>query len=86
MTSLVTDWMTEGRCRGMDPGVFFPADGAGVPFAVAICRDCRVRSTCLEYALGNGIRYGVWGGTSERERARIARRRRARAAAAGTWG
>ena len=85
MTSLVADWMAEGRCRGTDPDVFFPGDGSGVPFATGICRACRVRSTCLEYALSNGIRHGVWGGASERERARIARRR-ARAATAGTWG
>jgi WhiB family redox-sensing transcriptional regulator len=30
----------------------------------------------LEYALGNHIDHGVWGGTSERERRRIARARR----------
>jgi len=35
-----------------------------------------VKSPCLEYALRNGIDHGVWGGTSERERRRIARRRR----------
>ena len=31
---------------------------------------------CLEYALANRIDHGVWGGTSERERRRILRRRR----------
>jgi WhiB family redox-sensing transcriptional regulator len=29
---------------------------------------------CLETALRNGERYGVWGGLTERERARLARR------------
>ena len=32
---------------------------------------------CLEYALVNRIDHGVWGGTSERERRRILKRRRA---------
>jgi WhiB family redox-sensing transcriptional regulator len=35
-----------------------------------------VKSPCLEYALYNRIEHGVWGGASERERRRIARRRR----------
>ena len=44
--------------------------------AAGICRDCPVKTACLEYALANHIDHGVWGGTSERERRRIARRRR----------
>jgi WhiB family redox-sensing transcriptional regulator len=35
-----------------------------------------VKTACLEYALYNRIEHGVWGGASERERRRIARRRR----------
>ncbi|MDS1271551.1 WhiB family transcriptional regulator [Lipingzhangella sp. LS1_29] len=30
--------------------------------AVALCADCPVRQACLEYAVRNGERYGVWGG------------------------
>jgi WhiB family redox-sensing transcriptional regulator len=37
-----------------------------------------VRLECLEYALANGEKFGIWGGMSERERRRI---RRARALA-----
>jgi WhiB family redox-sensing transcriptional regulator len=37
-----------------------------------------VRDECLEYALVNGEKFGIWGGMSERERRRI---RRARALA-----
>ena len=71
-----TDWMAEGNCRAHPPSVFFPSDGVGVEVARRICADCPVRRDCLEYALRNGIDHGVWGGTSERERRRIARRRR----------
>ena len=42
-----------------------------------------VREDCLEYALQNGVKFGIWGGMSERERRRIRRQRAlARAAAA----
>jgi WhiB family transcriptional regulator, redox-sensing transcriptional regulator len=37
-----------------------------------------VRDDCLEYALANSEKFGIWGGMSERERRRI---RRARAQA-----
>lgn len=75
------EWTAEGRCRGMDPQVFFPSDGLGVQAATAICRDCPVREPCLEYALVNRIQHGVFGGESERSRERILRQRRKRATA-----
>ena len=70
-------WMTRAICRGMSPAVFFPTDGAGFEAARRICLECPVRVECLEYALVNHIDQGAWGGTSERERRRILRRRRA---------
>ncbi|MCL4449450.1 MAG: WhiB family transcriptional regulator [Actinobacteria bacterium] len=71
-----TRWMVEAKCRDISPDVFFPSDGVGVEVARRICVDCPVKQPCLEYALANHIDHGVWGGTSERERRRIARRRR----------
>ncbi len=71
-----TEWMSDGKCRILDPSIFFPSDGVGVDVARRICSDCVVKGPCLEYALLNRIDHGVWGGTSERERRRIARRRR----------
>ena len=71
-----TEWMDRGRCREMDPAAFFPSDGIGVQVAQRICVDCPVKGPCLEYALANHVDHGVWGGTSERERRRILRRRR----------
>lgn len=45
--------------------------------AKAVCAGCAVREQCLEFALTNGEKFGIWGGLSERERRRI-RRERAR--------
>jgi WhiB family redox-sensing transcriptional regulator len=71
-----TEWMAQGNCRDKPPSMFFPSDGVGVEIARRICADCPVKTPCLEYALRHGVDHGVWGGTSERERRRIARQRR----------
>ena len=71
-----TTWMQEAKCRELPPEKFFPSDGVGVEKAQRICAECTVTSQCLEYALFHHIDHGVWGGKSERERRRIARRRR----------
>jgi WhiB family redox-sensing transcriptional regulator len=64
-------WMALGKCRDMDPALFFPSDGVGVQDAQRICVICPMKIPCLEYALDNRIDNGVWGGMSERERRRI---------------
>jgi WhiB family redox-sensing transcriptional regulator len=75
-----TNWMALGKCQDIPPDTFFPSDGVGVEVARRICADCPVKAPCLEYAIVNHIDHGVWGGASERERRRIARRRRLAAA------
>lgn len=71
-----TEWMARGRCKDLPAETFFPSDGVGVDAARRICADCPVKVACLEYAMENHIDHGVWGGTSERERRRLARQRR----------
>jgi WhiB family redox-sensing transcriptional regulator len=71
-----TDWMARGKCRDLDPTIFFPSDGIGVQVASRICAECPMKAPCLEYALANRVDHGVWGGTSERERRRILRAHR----------
>ncbi|MFP5322758.1 MAG: WhiB family transcriptional regulator [Acidimicrobiia bacterium] len=72
--------MAFGACRGADPDLFFPDRGESLEPAKAVCAECVVRDECLEFALAAGERFGVWGGTSERERRRIRRQRRIAAA------
>ena len=74
--------MAKGKCRDLPASTFFPSDGVGVDAARQVCATCPVREPCLEYALAQHIDHGVWGGTSERERRRIARTRRLAAAGA----
>ncbi|HUY87080.1 MAG TPA: WhiB family transcriptional regulator [Acidimicrobiales bacterium] len=73
------DWQSKANCLGVDPDLFFPERGASTKEAKGVCKGCVVREDCLEYALANGEKFGIWGGMSERERRRI---RRARALAA----
>ena len=76
-------WQDLANCLGVDPDLFFPERGASTREAKEVCRGCVVRDDCLEYALANGEKFGIWGGMSERERRRI-RRQRALARAAAT--
>ncbi|MCB1258049.1 MAG: WhiB family transcriptional regulator [Microthrixaceae bacterium] len=65
------------NCMGVDPDLFFPERGASTAEAKAVCEGCVVKDLCLESALANGEKFGIWGGTSERER-RALRRERSR--------
>lgn len=77
LDSAELQWMQKGQCRNYPASAFFPSDGVGVIAARKICDTCPVQNRCLDYALANRIDHGVWGGTSERERRRILKRRRA---------
>ena len=69
-------WRTHAACRGLEPEVFYPVTEEQTEEAKAICRACPVREPCLDYALSNRERDGVWGGATERERRRMIRQRR----------
>jgi WhiB family redox-sensing transcriptional regulator len=70
------DWMESGACRDWPSEMFYPSDGAGVVRARRVCKRCAVREECLDYALKHHIAHGIWGGTSERQRLRIASEQR----------
>ena len=79
-------WLDRAACQGMDAPLFFGPDQEARPEreireakAKAVCKLCPVLMPCLDYALRNSIRYGIWGGLNGEERARE-RRRRARQA------
>ena len=66
--TLDTSWMDVAECKGMDPELFHPNRGEDTAAAKAVCVKCLARVECLEYALTNNEKVGIWGGTSERER------------------
>jgi WhiB family transcriptional regulator, redox-sensing transcriptional regulator len=67
-------WQERALCAQTDPEAFFPEKGGSTREAKRICLGCEVRAECLEYALANDERFGIWGGLSERERRRLRRR------------
>jgi len=73
------DWAEEAACANLLDAdkIFFPPKVKGKKTdyrrAKAVCRTCPVRAHCLMYAIAHKIPYGVWGGLTERERARIDR-------------
>lgn len=66
-------WQSDALCAQTDPESFFPEKGGSTREAKRICESCEVRSDCLEYALENDERFGIWGGLSERERRKLRR-------------
>lgn len=64
-------WQADALCAETDPEAFFPEKGGSTREAKRICASCDVKQQCLEYALKNDERFGIWGGLSERERRKL---------------
>lgn len=71
----MSDLRELAACRDHDPEIWFPIGTPGAPAyeaeverAKAICRTCPALISCLFYALDNGVKFGVWGATTEFER------------------
>ena len=75
LTTGAADFRAEGLCAQTDPEAFYPEPREPAAPAIAVCHRCPVRVECLEYALTHDERFGVWGGRSARERARLRRDR-----------
>lgn len=75
-------WADQAACAGTDPVLF---TGAGretdaeherrIAAAIQVCVSCPVMETCREQAILDQ-EYGVWGGTTDHQRAAIRRVRR----------
>ncbi|UPK77126.1 WhiB family transcriptional regulator [Nocardioidaceae bacterium SCSIO 66511] len=67
----LTEWVARAQCANVDVGDLF-VSGANQSKATNVCRSCPVASQCLTEALQNDIEWGIWGGTTEPERRRLA--------------
>jgi Transcription factor WhiB. len=66
LVAAIPEWVSQGLCGQADPEEWFPDKGRPPRLAMRICAACPVRAECREY--GTGERYGIWGGTTERQR------------------
>lgn len=67
----IKDWSDQAMCKDLDTQMFFPKRGEATKPIKIICSVCPVVKPCLEYAMKSSEKFGVWGGTSERERRRM---------------
>jgi len=87
MTALVTladlevpapagvDW-TLALCAQVDPELFFPEKGASPAAAKRVCRTCPIQPACLAAVLERFEPYGIWAGTTPKERIELKKRSR----------
>lgn len=72
-----TDWYNHAACRGQPPTYWHPPPAEKDPYAYTIgriiCTICPVSTSCLSTALVNNETRGMWGGTTPRQRQRIAK-------------
>ena len=73
------NWIDQAACRHTRNRIFFPERGETATTAKTICATCPVTQPCLEYALANNERHGIWGGLCDKERMTIRRQRSAAA-------
>ncbi len=72
-------WQQKAACKGPQAAVFFPPSHverkeereARERRAKAICAECRVRASCLDYAVSIRELHGIWGGLNELERKQL---------------
>jgi WhiB family redox-sensing transcriptional regulator len=71
-------WMDEALCREVGTEMFFPEESAtrSAIKAKKVCSVCPVIHDCLDYALSFPSLQGIYGGTTERDRYAIKRKRR----------
>jgi WhiB family redox-sensing transcriptional regulator len=74
-------WFTYAACADPDitPDTFFlprGATAADTRAAKDICFKCSACEECLAYAMTNRETFGIWGGTTEKDRRAIRRQQR----------
>lgn len=74
-------WAADANCAGVGSHPFYdwetarpgPAADRLLSAALELCANCTVQTDCLTHALHtpSGNDYGVWGGTTRRQRLRL---------------
>ena len=82
VTSLMPEWHLEAQCRVVDKSVFFGSSSpeerpaytlSSIRKARAICASCPVFNECISHAIKQREDYGLWAGTTMRQRRELFR-------------
>lgn len=80
----IESWMARAACKSVGQLFFKPAHVERKAErlereerAKAVCGNCAVRQDCLDTALANKEREGIWGGLTESERAELPKQQEA---------
>lgn len=68
-------WTERAACAETDPESFFPSDFDRGAAAKRVCAACSVVEQCLQWALDNDEKYGIYGGKSVQQRNQILKTR-----------
>ena len=80
----MTGWQKDAACKGKDTDRWFALESDPATYeAKQVCAGCPVRESCLQFAIDNPEHFGVWGGLTGRERAKLRNRRNRRAGSVG---
>lgn len=80
MLKLYPQWHAQARCLGTSDTLFFGTNEPDVrpPYTLGdikrarlLCADCPVARQCLSTALSNREEYGVWAGSTRKQRKRM---------------
>lgn len=66
-SSSTNNWLAKAACRGSGNTLFFSENVEDINAAKAVCKLCSVREDCLEYAIQNREKDGIWGGLDQEE-------------------
>jgi len=77
------NWQSDAGCRGSDANLFFSPTHVETKEervsresrAKAICAECSVRRSCLDFAIVTREPHGIWGGLNEIERRHASQRK-----------
>ena len=75
---MTQDWHLDAVCASTDPELWFPVKGDRhtADKAKEFCATCPVAQQCLEFALANEEREGIWAGLNGDQLARLRRKKK----------
>jgi len=77
MSTITINWLDEAACLGQGTDLFYTdtvytsETKKIIAKAKTFCNSCPVVADCLQYAINNEEKFGVWGSFSSKERASI---------------